>query len=208
MRIISSLHRFNIGKLKKCDYLLSNGKICDKFCPTGKDQCKLHSEKHLAYLEQYKTKHNEISRRYKANNRDKIKQYYEENKEDILAKNKEYYEENKAEVLTRNKEYYERMRYDSHTVIRDKIRGLRKFDIKVKRTINDDNFINEDWVRQQLSILKNKCFYCHCDLILLGFDSYDKKQFSIDRIDNSKAHHMDNCVISCLECNLKKVNLK
>ena len=35
------------------------------------------------------------------------KQYYEENKEEILEKQKEYYEENKEEILERNKQYNE-----------------------------------------------------------------------------------------------------
>ena len=32
----------------------------------------------------------------------------------------------------------------------------------------------------------------------------DKKQWTLDRIDNSVGHNSDNVIISCLECNLKR----
>ena len=32
----------------------------------------------------------------------------------------------------------------------------------------------------------------------------DKKQWSVDRIDNNLGHNIDNIVLACLDCNLKR----
>ena len=32
----------------------------------------------------------------------------------------------------------------------------------------------------------------------------EKKQWTLDRLDNDQGHNRDNIVISCLDCNLKK----
>jgi len=51
-----------------------------------------------------------------------------------------------------------------------------------------------------------KCHYCNCYLEMCGLEMYSSEQVSIDRINNSKAHLKDNCVICCLKCNLQRMN--
>jgi hypothetical protein len=49
-----------------------------------------------------------------------------------------------------------------------------------------------------------QCFYCRDPLYLLYEHEREKKQWTLDRIDNDQGHTATNVVISCLECNLKK----
>ena len=48
------------------------------------------------------------------------------------------------------------------------------------------------------------CYYCKCNLSYGGLNRYDKNQWSLDRIDNSKNHQLANCIIACLGCNLRR----
>ena len=57
---------------------------------------------------------------------------------------------------------------------------------------------------EKLVISKLKCYYCRCNCLLMYDNVREKKQWTLDRIDNGLGHHNDNTVICCLECNLKK----
>jgi hypothetical protein len=46
------------------------------------------------------------------------------------------------------------------------------------------------------------CYYCQKPFHLIPTHKNDSEQWSLDRIDNTQIHSIDNCVISCLECNL------
>ena len=48
--------------------------------------------------------------------------------------------------------------------------------------------------------------YCDKEMKLCGFNAYDQHKFSVDRIDNSKAHTKDNSQMCCLNCNIIKGN--
>ena len=50
------------------------------------------------------------------------------------------------------------------------------------------------------------CYYCSQQLYLLYSNVREKRQWTLDRIDNSKGHNKDNVLIACLECNLKRRN--
>lgn len=51
-----------------------------------------------------------------------------------------------------------------------------------------------------------KCHYCSSDIYIIYDIKRDLKQWTLDRIDNNKGHNLNNVVISCLECNLKRRN--
>lgn len=51
---------------------------------------------------------------------------------------------------------------------------------------------------------KYKCYYCHKQFLMLYKNTRDPLQWSIDRVDNSKSHCLDNIVVSCLQCNLQR----
>ena len=36
---------------------------------------------------------------------------------------------------------------------------------------------------------------------------FEKKQWTLDRINNNQGHNTDNVVISCYECNIKRGNM-
>lgn len=72
----------------------------------------------------------------------------------------------------------------------------------VSRNTFDFERIVELLVKQKL-----KCSYC-MDKMYVLYDNYRcSKQWSLDRVDNTKGHNIDNCVISCLQCNLQKKRL-
>jgi len=48
------------------------------------------------------------------------------------------------------------------------------------------------------------CHYCSSHIFTLYYTLREKKQWTIDRLDNSLGHVMGNCVVACLECNLKR----
>jgi hypothetical protein len=49
-----------------------------------------------------------------------------------------------------------------------------------------------------------QCFYCSCQVFLLYEMVREKKQWTLDRINNDLGHNEGNVVIACLECNLKR----
>ena len=50
---------------------------------------------------------------------------------------------------------------------------------------------------------QNRCAACNIEL-LWNYAPKDTQQFSIDRLDNSKAHCKGNVRLACLECNRKR----
>ena len=98
------------------------------------------------------------------------------------------------------------------------INNIKKLEEKIKKKISsykqqDKNkkilrkefpIITFDEVTEKLVESKLKCYYCKCEILLLYKQVREKKQWTLDRIDNSVGHHKDNVVISCLECNLKR----
>lgn len=59
-------------------------------------------------------------------------------------------------------------------------------------------------VIEKLMACKLKCFYCRENCELLYKNTFSKKQWTLDRIDNNYGHNHDNVVICCLECNVKR----
>ena len=46
-----------------------------------------------------------------------------------------------------------------------------------------------------------KCCVCHEKIMFENYPQMDNKQFSVDRLDNTKGHLKDNVRITCLACN-------
>ena len=76
-------------------------------------------------------------------------------------------------------------------------------DIK-KDKLNKNKLIKYEDLLEILVISKLKCYYCKCDCLLMYDNVREKKQWTLDRLDNEEGHNRDNVVVSCLECNLKK----
>jgi hypothetical protein len=84
-----------------------------------------------------------------------------------------------------------------------KISGYKRQDME-KNVFKKDLFVSLEDVIDKLLCSKLKCFYCKRQCELLYKNVYSKQQWTLDRIDNDVGHNVDNVVISCLECNLKK----
>jgi 5-methylcytosine-specific restriction endonuclease McrA len=84
-----------------------------------------------------------------------------------------------------------------------KISGYKRQDME-KDVFKKDLFVSLEDVIDKLLCSKLKCFYCKRQCELLYKNVYSKQQWTLDRIDNDVGHSVDNVVISCLECNLKK----
>lgn len=89
------------------------------------------------------------------------------------------------------------------THINTKVSGYKMQDKIKKREIPND-FVDVLDVIILLKKNQSKCYYCNSELFVLYKNSQEMSQWTLDRIDNSVAHTVNNVVISCLECNLKK----
>ena len=88
------------------------------------------------------------------------------------------------------------------SLLKTKISGYRQQDLKKKLDLN--NIISLENVLEKLIISKLKCYYCKCHICITTKIKRDKKQWTLDRIDNDKGHNVNNVVIACLECNLNR----
>lgn len=76
--------------------------------------------------------------------------------------------------------------------------------LKRRYVHNEKDGITFDIVLEKLVLSKLTCFYCRSKVIIIYNDKLDKKQWTLDRIDNTVQHSGDNCVIACLDCNIKR----
>jgi len=87
--------------------------------------------------------------------------------------------------------------------ITKKISGYKSQDIQ-KQLFDINWFISLDYVIEILVSSRLKCYYCKDICELLYKDCLAKKQWTLDRIDNNMGHNIDNVVICCLDCNIKR----
>jgi hypothetical protein len=87
--------------------------------------------------------------------------------------------------------------------INKKINGYKQQD-KLKKILDENNFLTFETVLQKLIEYELKCHYCKSELKILYDISRQMTQWSVDRIDNDKGHNNDNFYIACLDCNLKR----
>ena len=90
--------------------------------------------------------------------------------------------------------------------ITKKISGYKSQDIQ-KQLFDINWFISLDYVIEILVSSRLKCYYCKDICELLYKDCLAKKQWTLDRIDNSMGHNTNNVVICCLECNIRRGNM-
>jgi 5-methylcytosine-specific restriction endonuclease McrA len=75
---------------------------------------------------------------------------------------------------------------------------------KKKGRYIEDQFISIEDILAQLKEHGLTCYYCKDAIFILYDVAREKKQWSVDRIDNHLGHNRGNIRISCLQCNLKK----
>lgn len=72
--------------------------------------------------------------------------------------------------------------------------------------INDDNktdLVTKPYIKALYEMSGKKCYWCKKD-IHCNIGNKDLKQFSTDRLDNSKGHVINNIKITCLFCNFAR----
>jgi hypothetical protein len=66
------------------------------------------------------------------------------------------------------------------------------------------NKMNLDDLLKVLIESKLQCYYCENPVKIIYHYVRDNEQWTLDRVNNSKDHTKDNCVICCLKCNLER----
>jgi hypothetical protein len=157
---------------------------------------------------------NRLNKPYKTCN--KCRLYYEENKEEIKTKVRKYSRENKEKITENKKEYYRENKDEIdkknklhrkstlEILLKAKFKDHKREDKHYNRLYKDDEFVTIEYIKDLLIKCNNCCCLCFKQLKLTNFDFLDKDQFTIDRIDNTKAHIIGNVQIACLSCNVKK----
>lgn len=88
-----------------------------------------------------------------------------------------------------------------HDSIRQKISSYRSQDT-LKERYSKEDFITKEGIVKLLRESNNICYYCQEPVKLLYEYVRDPKQWTLERINNSKGHNADNLMIACLGCNL------
>jgi hypothetical protein len=87
--------------------------------------------------------------------------------------------------------------------IEKKINSYKQQDVD-KKVLNNEKFINLKFIIDKLIETEIKCYYCKCEMYILYENVRDLKQWTVDRINNDLGHNVDNVVLACLDCNLKR----
>jgi len=91
--------------------------------------------------------------------------------------------------------------------LKKKMSSYKQQDI-LKKRFNNDEFIKLNNVINLMNQTKLCCYYCDCQMYILYEYVREKKQWTLDRIDNQLGHTVSNIVLSCLECNLKRRRIR
>jgi hypothetical protein len=84
-----------------------------------------------------------------------------------------------------------------------KISGYKSQDMK-KGIFDDAKFVRFDDVVALMAGRQMSCFYCKKQALLFYEYSRDCDQWTLERIDNTRGHNVDNVEIACLNCNLRR----
>ena len=87
--------------------------------------------------------------------------------------------------------------------IEKKISSYKQQDID-KKLLNNEKIINLKCIIDKLIETEIKCYYCKSEMYVLYENVREPKQWSVDRINNDLGHNIDNFVLACLDCNLKR----
>jgi hypothetical protein len=94
---------------------------------------------------------------------------------------------------------------DVNKEIARKLSGYKQQD-KKNEIYGDTFFVTVAEVVDLMEDTQYKCTYCTCD-VRTNYVAKDRKQWTLDRIDNRMGHNRGNIVLSCLDCNLKRRNI-
>lgn len=129
----------------------------------------------------------------------KVMKVNEENKKRVCSLSLDWNSRNQTDVLTECDDVTRRE-------IEKKLSGYKQQDLKKDR-YNNAEFITLNHVTDMMKQCELKCKYCSCELYILYDNVREKRQWTIDRIDNTIGHNVGNVHLACLGCNLKRRNM-
>jgi tyrosyl-tRNA synthetase len=87
--------------------------------------------------------------------------------------------------------------------IHGKQHGYKSQDIH-KKLFSESEFITYSQILELLKKSELKCYYCLENVQVVYEHVREQKQWSLERIDNSRGHNADNVEIACLICNVRR----
>ena len=87
--------------------------------------------------------------------------------------------------------------------IKKKIAGYKTQDVK-KGFYQPEQIMDVSGVLSSLVHCDFQCYYCKESVMVLYRNAREPRQWTLERLDNSKGHNRDNVVIACLQCNLTR----
>ena len=87
--------------------------------------------------------------------------------------------------------------------IRTKICSYASQD-KEKKLYCEDKFVKYQDVLELFRTSELICYYCKEKTLTLYEYVREPKQWTLERLDNSRGHNSDNVVLACLQCNLRR----
>ena len=91
--------------------------------------------------------------------------------------------------------------------LKKKIASYKQQDI-IKKRLDHVTFVTLEEVVDMMNQTELHCHYCCEQMYILYEFAREKKQWTLDRIDNQLGHISTNIVLSCLECNLKRRRIR
>lgn len=94
-------------------------------------------------------------------------------------------------------------KYFSH-----KVKGYKEQDSVAKRAYDEKDFVDVEWIQEQIDINSCSCSHCGNVMDMEIIDGRVESNITVDRMDNSIAHIKTNCKLACLLCNVSKRDLE
>lgn len=110
--------------------------------------------------------------------------------------NKLYLDQTNSNDISINKLYNSEINKKLNSYInQDTLKGLENM-----------NIIKKEDLLERFIISKLKCNFCNDTVNIFYREVREKKQWTLDRINNNLPHSIENVHICCLECNIKRRN--
>jgi hypothetical protein len=77
---------------------------------------------------------------------------------------------------------------------------------KKNNKYDQEQHISYSQLLNKLQSSQLTCFYCKDNLLLMYRNKNEKKQWSLERLNNNLGHYDTNTCIACLQCNLQRRN--
>ena len=87
--------------------------------------------------------------------------------------------------------------------VRRKISSYKSQDLE-KGLFNKELFVSFQDVMDLFKSAKLECYYCKEVVQVLYEHVREPKQWTLERLDNSRGHNRNNVVLACLSCNLRR----